>query len=75
MERKKFQGVCLVATEGHRWMSYYDKFPPDVRKRLQSSTFNLCAACVTERIIEWDHHGLHTRITEMETMLKESQLP
>lgn len=49
MERRteeQIPGSCLENTAGHQWMPKYDKFPPSVRKRLQESPFNLCAACV-----------------------------
>ena len=44
------QTKCWIATAGHIWMeSYFDTLPRSVRQRLQSSPFNLCAAClVTE---------------------------
>lgn len=47
--RLRFQGKCLVGDEGYRYMTDdYDSMPREVRLRLQSSAFNLCAACVWE---------------------------
>jgi len=45
-KRQRFQGLCLEAEEGWKHMSSYDKMPPDIRKRLRESPFNLCPACV-----------------------------
>jgi len=28
------------------WMSYYDKLPASVRRRLRQSEFNICPACM-----------------------------
>ncbi len=48
MNTDRFQGSCLVANEGRFYMVIYDIFPPEIRLRLQSSTYNLCAACVQD---------------------------
>lgn len=45
-DRELFQGKCLVSTNGYQWMGIYDKMPPQIRARLQSSSYNLCPACV-----------------------------
>jgi hypothetical protein len=43
------QVKCLIASEGHLWMrGYYDKLPPEVRRRLAQSRHNICPACMTE---------------------------
>lgn len=68
-DRDKFQGACLVNSEGYRYMDLYDDFPPDVRLRLQSSNFNLCAACIS---VGFDYHRV---IDLMEAMLREARPP
>jgi hypothetical protein len=40
------QVLCLTADEGHVWMDSYDQLPPDVRRRLAESRFNICPACM-----------------------------
>lgn len=41
------QTRCLVGSKGWQHMrGHYDPLPREVRLRLQSSTFNLCAACI-----------------------------
>lgn len=43
----KFQGKCLINSEGWQYMRWvFDRFPPRVRERLRDSPFNICAACV-----------------------------
>ena len=44
--RQRFQGLCLVASEGWREMDSFDELPISIRGRLKSSPFNLCPACV-----------------------------
>lgn len=68
-DRDKFQGLCLVNDEGYLYMHVHDDFPPDVRLRLQSSDFNLCAACISGQL------DRHRAIDLMETMLREAQTP
>ena len=49
VDDKGRQVKCLIASEGHQWMrSYYDRLPTPVRRRLAESSFNVCAACLTE---------------------------
>lgn len=48
MDRDLFQGRCLQSGNGKDHMDDFDAMPPRVRTRLQSSVFNLCAACVRE---------------------------
>jgi hypothetical protein len=43
---QRFQGLCLVNTEGWAHMDVFDDFPPPIRQRLRDSPFNLCAACI-----------------------------
>jgi hypothetical protein len=45
---KGLQVKCLISSEGHLWMrNYFDRLPAAVRKRLATSRFNLCVACIT----------------------------
>lgn len=67
--RYKFQGKCLVNEEGYRCMYEYDNLPPDVRLRLQSSDFNLCAACVARTT------DPHIMISKMEAALRAESNP
>jgi hypothetical protein len=41
------QVKCLISSEGHVWMPYFDRLPPLVRRRLAESRHNICAACLT----------------------------
>ncbi len=44
-----FQGMCLVSMDGSETMEYYyDRLPFPIRKRISSSRYNLCPACVAE---------------------------
>jgi len=45
---KRFQGVCLISSQGRFHMHNYDDFPEPIRNRLQHSPFNICAACVSD---------------------------
>lgn len=47
-DRDKFQGLCLENKNGHEFMWAYDSMPKPTRLRLQSSTYNLCPACVRQ---------------------------
>ena len=41
------QTRCRISNEGHRWMvGWFDDLPAEIRQRLRSSPFNLCAACL-----------------------------
>jgi hypothetical protein len=43
------QVKCLIASGGHLWMrGYFDRLPAAVRRRLAESSFNICAACMSE---------------------------
>jgi hypothetical protein len=44
------QSICQVSEEGRHFMKYYDVLHPHVRARLRDSRFNLCVACLTERV-------------------------
>ena len=46
----EIQTECWISTGGHLWMEgFFDKLPLSVRRRLRSSPYNLCSAClVTE---------------------------
>jgi hypothetical protein len=49
MRAKTFEATqvkCLTADEGHVWMPAYDRLPPEARRRLANSPFNICPACV-----------------------------
>lgn len=57
--RLKFQGLCLVSSEGWANMrTSYDKLPAHIRLMLQNSPFNLCAACVEENRATAESMGL-----------------
>lgn len=43
---RRFQGLCLEASEGHLHMPHFDAMPESVRQRLRDSRYNLCAACI-----------------------------
>jgi len=50
------QDICWESTEGRKWMTYYfDKWPPEVRERLRNSPYNICAACIDNRLIDTDN--------------------
>lgn len=40
------QVYCLTSDDGHVWMHVFDTLPLPVRRRLRSSPFNCCAACL-----------------------------
>jgi hypothetical protein len=40
------QVKCLTSDEGHVWIHCYDRLPPTVRRRLATSAFNICPACM-----------------------------
>lgn len=40
---------CLINQCGYLYMDWYDKLPDYVRKRIGSSSFNLCQVCLTRR--------------------------
>lgn len=44
----KFQGMCLEGVEGHETIRFHDDLPQAVRKALQNSPFNICAACLQD---------------------------
>lgn len=71
----KFQGLCLEQEEGagRRYMYLYDEFPPEVRKRLQQSPYNLCAACLNAKGAY--HSGLRglIAIAEMERLIRDGE--
>jgi hypothetical protein len=44
------QTKCWISSAGHIWMEgYFDPLPPAIRRRLRSSPFNLCAACLVTK--------------------------
>jgi hypothetical protein len=46
------QTYCLIATGGHMWMrGYFDTLPTTVRRRLRTSPFNLCPACLVTEVM------------------------
>jgi hypothetical protein len=46
------QTYCLIATGGHLWMEeYFDNLPVPVRRRLRSSPFNICPACLQTEVL------------------------
>jgi hypothetical protein len=46
------QTYCLIATGGHLWMEgYFDTLPVLVRRRLRSSFFNICPACLQTGVL------------------------
>jgi hypothetical protein len=40
------QVKCLISDEGHVWISWYDRLPAVVRRRLSNSPYNICPACM-----------------------------
>jgi hypothetical protein len=74
------QTKCWIATEGWMWMrSYFDRLPLPVRRRLQSSPFNLCPACLVTKFMPKVHarhpgysktRALLAAIEVMETQLQ-----
>jgi hypothetical protein len=43
------QVKCLIASEGHLWMSgYFDRLPGAVRRRLAYARHNICPACMVQ---------------------------
>jgi hypothetical protein len=46
------QTYCLIATGGHLWMEdYFDTLPVPVRRRMRSSFFNICPACLQIEVL------------------------
>ena len=46
------QTYCLIATGGHLWMKdFFDTLPVPVRRRLRSSPFNICPACLQVEVL------------------------
>jgi hypothetical protein len=46
------QTRCWISSSGHIWMvGSFDTLPLSVRRRLRSSPFNLCAACLTTKFM------------------------
>ena len=46
------QTKCWIATHGWMWMEdYFDNLPSSVRRRLHSSPFNLCPACLQTKFM------------------------
>ena len=46
------QTYCLIATGGHLWMhDFFDTLPVAVRRRLRSSPYNLCPACLETEVL------------------------
>jgi hypothetical protein len=46
------QTYCLIATGGHLWMEgYFDTLPAPLRRRLRSSPFNICPACLQTEVL------------------------
>jgi hypothetical protein len=46
------QTYCLIATGGHIWMEhYFDTLSLPVRRRLRSSPFNICPACLVIEVL------------------------
>jgi hypothetical protein len=62
------QVKCLIASEGHEWMtSFSDRLPKPVRRRLADSRFNICAACLTEEAQKIARHpGIATYFAVIE---------
>ena len=53
------QTYCLIATGGHLWMEgYFDTLSASVRRRLRSSPFNICPACLVVEVLPkvWATH-------------------
>jgi hypothetical protein len=58
------QTKCWIATSGHVWMkAYFDTLPVSVRRRLRSSPFNLCPACLVAEFLPkvWPRHPEYSR--------------
>lgn len=47
MTTDQVPGTCLENTRPGQWMHLYDTLPPQLRRRVAESPFNLCAACLT----------------------------
>lgn len=79
MNNDKFQGICLEASEGHLHMTWpFDEFPKSVRKHLQDSAFNICPACILDRlhekrVVEDYESCLHGIINEFEAELRKGE--
>lgn len=73
MNTDRFQGMCLVNSEGWKHINTYDGFPLDIRLRLQSSAYNLCAACIYARSSGDSSSHLHTTIDQMEAILRQQE--
>lgn len=60
------QVYCLTADAGHVWIHVFDTLPVLVRRRLRSSPFNVCPACLVSFVLpkvrakhpNWSHEKL-----------------
>lgn len=59
----------LTGDEGHVWIRHYDTMPPAVRKRLRSSAFNICPACLESYILP-ELKAKHPRLSYEKTLFK-----
>ena len=58
------QTKCWISTRGHVWMKdFFDSLPVSVRRRLRSSPFNLCSACLVTEFLPkvWPRHPEYSR--------------
>ena len=44
------QSNCLEAGTGSEFMPIYDRFSPEVRRMVADAPYNLCAACIMDRV-------------------------
>jgi hypothetical protein len=60
------QVYCLTADQGHTWIHVFDSLPVSARRRLRSSAFNICAACLVSFVLpkvkaahpSWSHEKM-----------------
>jgi hypothetical protein len=41
---------CMLGDEGHVWISWMDALAPVVRERLRNASFNICPACLIQKV-------------------------
>ena len=68
----RFQGKCWVNDEGWKYMDMYDSLPPNIRRRLANSPFNLCPFCVIHQLAVSNNFGYtyEYAIASLENMVR-----
>jgi len=70
--RIKRQLLCYASVRGRETMHCYDDLPTEVRTRLRTSPFNLCAACIGD---ERSAEAMFMMIEQMEEQCRDDNEP